>query len=216
MKVLLLGATGATGKALLPRLLADPAITEVVAFVRRAPRMVHNKLCVHEVDFANPARWQAQVCGDVLVSCLGTTLKDAGSQEAQWQVDFGYQYAFAQAAQANGVAHCILLSSLSARADARLFYPRMKGELEDAVRALGFPALTIFRPPLLLRPGSRRTGEVWAARLLALLNALGLARSQRPMPVEQLAQALHHAAKRQNPGLEILEPARIRALAGTG
>ena len=101
MKAIVVGATGATGRELLSLLLADSRFSQVDVFVRRDPSVQHAKLNVHKVDFDQPESWQHLVRGDVLFSCMVTTLKAAGSQAAQWKIDYGYQYAFAQAARAN-------------------------------------------------------------------------------------------------------------------
>ena len=88
MKVDIIGATGATGRVLLAQLLNDERFDEVHIFVRRAPDFAHDKLCVHLIDFSRPDTWADKLRGDVLFSCLGTTLKDAGSQEAQRKIDY--------------------------------------------------------------------------------------------------------------------------------
>lgn len=212
MKALLIGATGATGKELLPLLLADPAFSRVDVFARRPPSVQHEKLRVHIVDFADVAGWREQVQGDVLFSCLGTTLKAAGSQDAQWQVDYQAQYNVARAAQANGVNALVLVSSAQADPQSRWFYPRMKGQLETDVATLGFAKLLIFRPPLLERAGSDRTGEVWALNIIKGLNTLGLLKNQRPLPTPQLAQALLQAFQTASVGMRVYEAADIRQL----
>ncbi len=211
MHALIIGATGATGRALLDTLLNDSAFERVSIFVRRPVAVEHPKLVVHVIDFEQPHTWQDQVRGDVLFSCLGTTLKDAGSKEAQWRIDYDYQYRFAQAAQANGVPQ-LLVSSAYANPASKGFYTRMKGRLEQDVAALGFASLSIFRPPSLVRPNTKRTGEKIALRLLNGLNRIGLLRSMQPMPVTELAQALAVAAKQARPGVNILEAVDIRAL----
>lgn len=103
MKALLIGATGATGKDLLELLLKDEEIHQVDVFVRRELNTKHEKLNTHIIDFDNPEEWKHLVKGDVLFSCLGTTLKLAGSKEAQWKIDYEYQYQFAKIAKENNV-----------------------------------------------------------------------------------------------------------------
>ncbi len=84
----------------------------------------------------------------------GTTLKAAGSQAAQYKVDFTYQYEFAKIAYENGVSRFLLVSSVGADAHSRMFYTRMKGELEERVRKFLFNQLNIVRPPALVRKGT--------------------------------------------------------------
>jgi uncharacterized protein YbjT (DUF2867 family) len=213
MHALLIGATGATGKDLLDLLLKDDDFHRVNIFVRRDVDSPHQKLNVHVIDFERPEQWKHLVKGDVLFSCLGTTLKAAGSKEAQWKIDYEYQYEFAKAARENGVDHYILVSSGGASPDSLLFYPRMKGQLEVAVKSLGFPKLSIFNPPILERRNSDRTGEVIGLKAIRFLNQLGLFRSQRPLPTATLAKALINSAKKIENGVHTFEGEAIRNLA---
>jgi len=209
MNALLIGATGATGSDLLQLLLGDSKVERVAIFVRRDPQITHPKLEVHLIDFDKKEQWRHLVKGDILFSCLGTTLKDAGSKEAQWKVDHDYQYRFSEAARENGVGTLLLVSSMNASLKSPFFYARMKGELEEAVRKLGFPRLMIFRPPSLIRKGSDRAMERVGVKLIGFLNRLGLLKSMRPIPTERLAQAMLYAAKSFRRGEHILEPVDI-------
>ena len=209
MNALLIGATGATGSDLLQLLLGDSKVERVAIFVRRDPQITHPKLEVHLIDFDKKEQWRHLVKGDILFSCLGTTLKDAGSKEAQWKVDHDYQYRFAEAARENGVGTLLLVSSMNASLKSPFFYARMKGELEEAVRKLGFPRLMIFRPPSLIRKGSDRAMERVGVKLIGFLNRMGLLKSMRPMPTERLAEAMLYAAKSFRRGEHILEPVDI-------
>ena len=214
MHALIIGATGATGKDLLELLLKDEAFHRVDIFVRRSVNVRHEKLAVHVIDFDRAEQWAHLVTGDVLFSCLGTTLKAAGSKEAQWKIDYDYQYDFAKAARENGVSSYVLVSAAMASPDSRLFYSRMKGELEVAVKALGFPSLAIFNPPILIRKDSDRSGEVFGLKVINFFNKLGLFRSQKPLPTAVLAQAMINAAKSKMPGVAAYKSEEIRQLAG--
>lgn len=213
MKALIIGATGAVGKALLQFLLADNRFSEVVIFVRRDAGVQHAKLTQHIVDFEKPDTWAKLICGDVLFSCLGTTLRAAGSQAAQWRIDHDYQLHFAQAAAKNGVARYALVSSANANAASRLFYPRMKGVLEDAVLALPFGQIVIARPPLLDRPESDRWAERWGVSVLRFLASIGLFRHLRPMHVATVALALRNALFAEATSPRLLAPNDLWAAA---
>ena len=126
MKALVIGATGATGRDLVNQLLTDKDYDEVNVFVRRPLEVESPKLKTHIVDFEKPEEWKDLVNGDVAFSCLGTTLKDAGSKEAQRKVDYDYQYNFAKAAKENEVEDYILVSSYGANPKSKIFYSRMK------------------------------------------------------------------------------------------
>lgn len=194
MRAIIIGATGATGKSLLPLLTEHSEIERIDCFGRRNPDFSHPKLYAHQIDFARIDTWRNEVQGDVLFACLGTTLKAAGSKEAQWAIDYKANLEFAKAARENGVHTLVLISASGANSASRLFYQRMKGELEQAIIALNFPHLIIFRPPLLIRPNSDRLGEKIAERILHGFDRIGLMKSQRPLAVEKLAQAMLKAA----------------------
>ena len=214
MHALLIGATGATGKDLLDSLLQDESVEQVAIFIRRKIDLVHSKLTVHVVDFDRPDQWVHLVKGDVLFSCLGTTLKTAGSKEAQWKIDFDYQYIFAKAAADNQVPGYVLVSSSGANPDSFIFYTKMKGKLEEAVKALGFPSISIFNPPLLIRKGTDRTVEKIMKKVLTVLNKFGLLISQKPLPTEVLAKAMIQAAKDHKQGIAAYKEQEIWELAG--
>ena len=162
------------------------------------------------MDFSQPQQWADEVRGDTVFICLGTTLKAAGSKDAQWQIDYQAALDFARAARQNGADTLVLVSAAGANARSPFFYPRMKGALEEAITALGYPRLRIFRPPLLIRPDSDRSGEKISARILHALNAIGLLRSQRPLPVAEFARALLVAALDPQDGVKTYSPADIR------
>ena len=190
MKALIIGATGATGKDLLSQLLADDTYAEVHCFVRKPLALTHPKLHAHVVDFDTPEAWADLLHGDVAFSCLGTTLAVAGSKDAQWRVDYDYQYAFAQQCKANGVPSFVLVSAAGAKAQSKLFYNRMKGALEEAVKKLNFPRLLIFQPSVLIRSNSDRAGENLSVKTINFLNKLGILKRYRPMPTQILAEKM--------------------------
>lgn len=199
MKALIIGATGATGKDLLAKLLEDEAYTEIHSFVRKPMSISHPKLHAHVVDFDTPEAWSDLLHGDVAFSCLGTTLAVAGTKEAQWRVDYDYQYAFAEHCKNNGVSTFVLVSAAGAKAQSKLFYNRMKGALEEAVKKLNFPRLLIFQPSILIRSNSDRGAENFSVKAIHFLNKIGLFKRYRPMPTQILAEkilsAIHNFRK---------------------
>ncbi len=210
MHALVIGATGATGKDLVEQLMKDDSFKKVDVFVRRPLDIQHNKLTIQVIDFDQPDEWRDLVIGDVLFSCLGTTIKAAGSKEAQWKVDYGYQYEFAKAAKENGIERYVLVSAEFASPKARSFYSKMKGELEEAVKELGFSRLSIIKPPILMRKDSDRNFEVLGLKIIQLVNKAGLLRSQQPLPTEVLAQAMINSAKQTTSTNEALIGKAIR------
>lgn len=195
MKALVIGATGATGRDLVNQLLTDKDYDEVNVFVRRPLEVESPKLKTHIVDFEKPEEWKDLVNGDVAFSCLGTTLKDAGSKEAQRKVDYDYQYNFAKAAKENEVEDYILVSSYGANPKSKIFYSRMKGELEQSIKDLHFNKLAIFQPGMLERKDSERTGEVLGGKIIKFANKFGVLTQQKPLPTAVLAKAMINSSK---------------------
>ena len=209
MKALIIGATGATGKDLVNTLLQDAFYTEVIIFVRRSGGIVHSKLKEVITDFDNLAAVAELITGDILFSCLGTTLKAAGSKDKQWYIDYGIPLRFAEIAKRNGVSQMVLLSAYGASATSRVFYSQLKGKLENAVSNLAFTCYIIFRPGLLLRKDTNRVGERISAPILKFLNRLGLIKKFKPMPTFILAEKLAKAPKIFARGQHVIELDKI-------
>jgi uncharacterized protein YbjT (DUF2867 family) len=158
------------------------------------------------VDYARidpPPDWAA---ADHVFCALGTTMRQAGSEAAFRLVDLEYPVALARAARQRGVRHFLLVSAVGASATSRVFYNRVKGEVEAAITSMGFPAVTVARPSLLLgqRP-ERRFGE-------QVGKVLGVLAPERWKPVSAalVARALVEAARRDVPGIRILENRELR------
>lgn len=205
MKALIIGATGATGKDLVNVLLQDPAYTEVVAFVRRASNVTHPKYSEIITNFDRLEEVSAAIQGDVWFSCLGTTLKAAGSKEKQWQIDHDIPANFACIARRNGVTNAVLVSAYNASATSKVFYSRLKGTLDEHVTRLNFDQCIIFRPGFLLRQNTDRLMERITARGLKSLNRLGLIKKFRPLPTSTLAEKLAQAPKIFADGTHIIQ-----------
>jgi len=195
MKALIIGATGATGKDLTNMLLQDPAYTEVVIFVRRPGGMSHPKLSEVLTDFDKLEDVSAHINGDVWFSCLGSTLKTAGSKEKQWHIDYEIPLKFAEIARRNGIPKMVLVSAYGASPTSSIFYSRMKGRLEEDIDSLAFEQYIIFKPGMLLRKDTDRAGERIIAGILKFLNGIGILRKHRPLSTSILAEKLAKAPK---------------------
>ncbi|KMQ75838.1 NAD(P)H-binding protein [Marinobacter subterrani] len=171
MNVMLLGATGLTGGKVLEGLLAKDEVSRVVALVRHQLPTLHEKLEQHEIDFGRMADHADLFKVDVIVCCLGTTINKAGSQSAFREADLGYPLKAAELGRSQGARAFILMSAIGASSSSTIFYNRVKGELEDAVRELGYPYLAIYHPSLLL--GDRREqrrAEALGIKAMPLIN----------------------------------------------
>jgi len=210
------GASGLVGRALLTQLLRQPL--DVHALLRRtvADLPASPRLHVHlQADFAR-LDTSALPAPQAVYIALGTTISQAGSQAAFRAVDFDAVLAVARAARAAGASRCAVVSALGADAHAKVFYNRVKGEMEDALAALGFERLVIARPSLLLGERAalgqpRRAGEVWAERLSRPLLPL-IPMRWRPIPAEGVARALAIALAQAGPALTVLESGHLHSL----
>lgn len=189
--VVLAGATGLIGSLILQALLADPSVARIQVLARRPLGTSHPKLRVDVVDFS---RLPALEPVDEAYLALGTTIKLAGSQAAFRAVDLDANLAVARAAVAAGAERMALVSAVGADANSSVFYNRVKGELEDALKAMALRALVIAQPSLLL--GDRRalnqpprSGEGFAAPIMKLISPV-LPRKYRPVQGESVALAL--------------------------
>jgi len=210
-RVLLVGATGLVGREINALLAADPGVREVVALVRQPlpAQYRHPRLREVVTDFESLARDPEPFAVDQVFCALGTTIKKAGSQAAFRRVDHDYPLEVATLARAAGARHFLLVSALGADAQSRVFYNRVKGELEQGVRALAFPSLTIARPSLLEGDRSEvRPGEILGAKLAFLVPG-----RWKPVHVRQVARALVQAAADERVGEHVLENVELRRFA---
>ena len=185
---IVIGATGLVGKALVKQLTKAEHISKVVTLTRRSETYDSAKVNNQVIDFARLEQYADLFKAELLFSCLGTTLKQAGSVEAQRKVDLSYQLKVAQLAVDNGVEHYLLVSSSGANSSSRSSYLKMKGELEEQVKKLPFKQISIFQPSLLIGArASFRLGEKLAAWLMPVLCIIPGLRRYRPITGEQVA-----------------------------
>ena len=213
MKVVLIGGSGATGRALVQLMLKSKEITEIVVLLRRVSFEEHIKLKQVIVDFENLTDFEQVIQGDVAISCLGTTLKDAGSKDAQWKIDHDLNLQFAALAKKNGFPTFLLLSAVLADPASKIFYNRMKGSLEQDVKALDFNRLIIFQPGGLIRPNTDRLGEKTAIAALRIFNTIGLFKTYEPLSVGQVALAMLQAINHYTTGIHTVTVKDIQKLA---
>lgn len=155
---LVVGATGLVGSKVVALLLANDRYSQVKVLVRKPYAVNHPKLTSIVFDFDNPDT--SRVLADDVYCCLGTTMKKAGSKEAFYKVDFTYPYQIAQTALANGAKRFAIVTAMGADVKSLFYYNRVKGEIEQSLRQLGYHTLLIFRPSLLLgERNESRLGE---------------------------------------------------------
>lgn len=204
--ILLAGATGLTGEHLLDRLLNEPTVARVLAPTRR-PLAEHPHL-VNPVGALESLLPQLEGLVDVAFCCLGSTLRQAGSQEAFRAVDLELVLAFARRARELGARHFIVISALGANPASSIFYNKVKGEMETALKAMDWPQLTIARPSLLMGPRSEfRLGERLAEPFMRWVPG-----KYRGIEACRLARALWRLALEEEDGTRIIESDDLRRL----
>ena len=212
-RILLVGATGMIGQGVVAQMGADPLLI-------LARRPVEGLAPHHAQRVAPPEQWPDIIAAEkpaTLICCLGTTIRQAGSQAVFRAVDHDLILAAADGAQRGGTRQMIVVSSVGASAKAGNFYLRTKGETEDGLRARGFDRLDLIRPGLLLgdRPGPPRLGEGLATIAAPFADALlhGAFRRYRSIPGATVAAAIVRLAGQDGSGVHIHENDAIRALA---
>ncbi len=208
--VLIAGATGLVGRECLRLLDDDPGVARVVVIGRRSitePRSP--KVESHVVNFDMLEERADLFAVDQIFCALGTTRKKAGSKSAFRHVDYDFPIAIARLGREWGATHFLLVSAIGASAESRFFYNRVKGELEDVIRTLGYRTVTIVRPSLLLGQRTEfRLGEQIAKRVADLVP-----KQYRPVEARDVAAALVDAAREDVPGFHIIESGEIRRIA---
>lgn len=207
-KAVVAGATGLIGKELVQLLLSDPAYIAVTLLLRRPTGITHPKLHEKVIDFDLLEQAGVNLTGTDVFCTIGTTIKKAGSQEAFRRVDYAYPLTLGRLAKNQGARQLIIVTAIGANSSSRFFYNRVKGEIEEALRGLGLPALQIFRPSLLL--GNReefRLGE----RIMGILSPLftGPLRKYSPIKARSVAKAMLRAAQGGLSGVHVYESNQI-------
>ncbi len=190
-RVVLAGASGLVGSSLLAYLLQDSSVAEVHVLSRRPLDISNPKLIIHVVDFKFLPPLPPL---DEIYLALGTTIKQAGSQEAFRAVDFEANLAVAHAGFSAGAKRLGVVSAMGANANASIFYNRVKGELENALSSLALETLIVARPSLIIGDRDKlnqptRVGEKIGTWLSKLLNPL-LPMNYKAVEATKIALAL--------------------------
>lgn len=203
---IVIGATGLVGAELVNQLLNSSDFSKVKIFVRKSTNKTHTKLEEYIVDFENIENWKENLTGDTLFSCIGTTLKTAGSKEKQFNIDHNYPLHTTQTAISQGVNQIVLVSSMGAKAGSYNFYLDMKGKLEEAIKALHPQSLLIFRPSIL--DGNRiekRPAEYQAIKMMRFLGKLPFLKKYAPTKIEVLANKMIYNTLQETKSIKIYE-----------
>ena len=212
---LVVGATGLVGSELVALLTADDFYTSVKVLVRREPENSHPKLEVIIDDFSDIAGLGGKLNADHVFCCLGTTMKKAGSKEAFYQVDFHYPLEIAKYSQKQGASQFSLVSALGAKVESKIFYNRVKGEIEVAISSVPFQGINIFRPSLILgERKEQRMGEKLAKIFSGLFSIflVGRLKKYKPIHAKDIAQGMVKIAKQELKGFYIFDSDQIKRI----
>lgn len=216
---LLAGASGLVGGHALAALLDAPEISRVLAVSRRPLAREHPRLANRIVPFEHlEAQLQGVSC-HLALCCLGTTQRQAGSQQAFRAVDLGCVLSFARAARAGGARRFVVISSVGANPASGNFYLRTKGEMEQQLEAVRFESLDILQPSLLLGwRGEMRPRELALVALTPLLNPLllGKYRPYRAISARSVGAAMLGAVRSGRRGVQRYDWEGLQALARLG
>ncbi len=195
----IIGATGATGSALSQILAESDRYSRIQLFSRSLPEITHPKFEAHLVDFKMVDDWCEKINATDLFLCMGTTLKKAGSKQAQFEVDYTYQADFARAARERGANRCFIVSSPGANAQSANFYLRTKGQLDDYVKSLGFETILIKPSLIKARRPDVRVGEKLGGFIMGPTRFIPGLSHYRPIDAGELARAISAIAASESP-----------------
>lgn len=205
-KAIVLGSTGMVGSQLVDLLISTTEYAEIITFVRRPSGKTHPKLKEYVVNFDDIQSWSQYIQGDVLFSCMGTTLAQAKSKENQFKIDYTYQYNVAEIASKNEVNTYVQVSSAGANAKSSTFYMQMKGKLDEAVKSLAFKNLIILRPGQLYGDrNEKRLGEKIGLSVMFFLNKIRILSKYKPIHAMEVAKAMLSAVKKQKSAIYTLD-----------
>jgi uncharacterized protein YbjT (DUF2867 family) len=212
---LLVGATGLVGGHCLQMLLEAEAYEKVVIILRRPFPLTHPKLEHRIVNFDKLDQFAQDIGADDIYCCLGTTINVAGSEDAFRRVDYTYPIQVAAIGAKNGAQQFLVVSALGADHKSKIFYNRVKGELEEAVSKIPFEAVHIFRPSLLVgKRSDSRIGERIGNAVMRPLSVFmgGPLKKYRPIEARAVAHAMILSAASNQTGIHIYESDQIQAI----
>ena len=212
---LLLGATGLVGSECLKRLVTDDSYSRIIVLTRRALADAAGgpKVETHVIDFDRISDRRGLLKSSHVFCTLGSTLRKAGSKEQFRRIDFTYVHDIAAICAAQGTEHFLVVSAMGANARSRIFYSRVKGELEEALQRLSFKGLSVFRPSLILgnRKEYRLKEEI--SKRLSSAFAFAVPGKYKPIVAADIAKAMLMTAHAGPAGFRIYESDEIRRMA---
>lgn len=206
-RVLIVGATGLVGSLALKLLTADDRVSKIIVLTRReiAEYYDHDKAEQHIIDFDHLNEYESLINADAVICALGTTIKKAGSNFNFYKVDHTYPVTIAETAKKRGIENFVIVTAMGANANSKIFYNRLKGEVELALQELKFRSLTVLRPALLLgdRSEERPKEKIWQ-KLMQTFDFL-IPAKYKAIDAEKVARAAVEFSIIDTPGENIIE-----------
>lgn len=214
-RAILLGASGSVGSNLLQQLLVNDNYTQVLALVRKELKIEHPKLKQLILNFDELNKYTAEITGDVVFCCLGTTKKQTPDEKQYYKIDYQYPLDVAWIAQTNGAESYHLISSIGANKNSSVFYTRTKGEAERDLKAVPFKSIHIYRPSIL--DGERKESRPMEGIMNAVMHVInpllvGSWRKYRSIKVSTVAKAMVRQSMVDKREIFIYESDQIQAL----
>lgn len=215
-KVIVAGATGLVGSLLLEQLLHHHEFSEVLVLVRKQLPFQHEKLKQLVVDFDHLEDYQAQINGDAIFSCLGTTRQKTPDLNLYRKIDHDYPVELAKIGAKNSIPQFHIISSIGANSNSFVFYTRLKGETEQDLKKTGLQSLYIYQPSFLTgNRKEKRFGERFGMKLAKLINLflIGRLRKFQSISAAVVAKAMLNQSLKTNSGIFIYPSDQIKKLA---
>lgn len=197
---LVAGGTGLIGNHLVNLLIKDSHYSKIKCLTRHTLPIQHEKIEIIKTDGSNLSDISDLLEADDIFCCLGTTIKKAKTKEAFRKIDFDYPLSLARATLARGASQYHLVSALGANSSSGVFYNQVKGEIEEAIAALGFKTFHVYRPSLLLGPrNEERSGED-AAKLFFRFFGFLIPKKFKAIDAAKVARAMVAMASKEAEG----------------
>lgn len=213
--LLLVGATGLVGGECLRLAERDDFFSGITVLTRRplSDPVDGRKTTVQLIDFDHLDRSRESLAASHVFCTLGTTIKKAGGRDNFYRVDYSYVYETARLAHQQGAKHFSVVTALGSDARSKIFYYRVKGQVEEDLGQVGYESLCIFRPSFILgQRAERRIGETLAKYVALALGPL-LSPRLKAVSARSIAMAMMQTAKEGRTGKHIIDNAAIHALA---
>lgn len=210
--VVIVGATGLIGNALLRELMNTQEVSEIRIFVRKSIAGLTEKVTQIVTDFSDFSLLKEQVIGDVIYCCVGTTRKKTPDLNDYRNIDFGINIGMAKLAKENGIPTVHLISAIGASTSSRIFYSKLKGEIEEAMKELQFDTCYIYQPSILI--GARtesRPMEYLSQKLCPFFDLfmLGSLKDYHSISATAIAKCMQRNLGTEKLGVHVLRYAQI-------